>query len=204
MAYWQGRQLIFLAATRPLDLKRMENSQRGVFGDGALQMDWWGERPMSSLPKGRPYLKEAMVQTEPSTSSISAVKQLKINWHKSWVERLVHAEGIYCTWLIFSLLTIKHVFFSPAVMQCSCTLWNHSHILLTGVAAFCIGVKLEPYELVFKLFGIERCYLTCCLTFMVATQIYFFLQQPDIFCNQDRRNRADKIRLIFYLVAQLS
>jgi len=27
----------------------------------------------------------------------SAVKQLKINWHKSQVERLVLAEGIYCT-----------------------------------------------------------------------------------------------------------
>lgn len=89
------------------------------------------------------HLKKAMIQTEPK--KVSAARLLKVSWPKSQVERSDQAEGTHCTWLIFSLLMIKHVFFTPAVTQCSCMVWNHCHILPTGAATFCIGVKLESY-----------------------------------------------------------
>lgn len=72
---------------------------------------------------------------------------LKTNQHMSKVERLKGQpgqKGYAAPDLAFCLLMSEQVFLTSAVTQRrSRTLWNYCHMLLTGTAAFCIGMKLE-------------------------------------------------------------
>lgn len=120
----------------PLDLKRMKMAKKECSETGPCR--WTGEE------KDQWTLSKESNDTD-RIKNISAARLRKVSWAKSQVERSVQTEGTHCTWLIFSLLMIRHVFFTPAVMQCSCTAWNHCHILPTGAATFCIGVKMESY-----------------------------------------------------------
>lgn len=131
----------------------------------------------------RLYLREAKVE-------MGRTEYQEVSQHSGW--KLISTwvrlkgqpwqKGYTAPDLSFFLLMSEHVFLTSAVMQCtSRMLWNYCHMLLTGTAAFCIGMKSESYELFLKWLGIKVLFNLLFSFHSSICIIYLFLQKSDVF-----------------------